>query len=343
MKKLPVLVAASAGTLLLAAVVLPRWPRARVTPAPAAIAPASKEYAAAPRLDSGQPIQTIPTDLVFDPRRVALGRRLFDDSKLSSDGSVSCASCHDLSLGGADGRRVSTGVGGAQGTFNSPTVLNVGLNFAQFWDGRAATLEEQIEGPLTHPGEMGSTMPDVMQKLHADPSYVAQFAASYSDGLTQTNFKDAIATFERSLVTPNSRFDRFLKGDAAALTTLEQQGFELFREVGCTTCHQGANMGGNSFQRFGVASNYFEDRGAITTADLGRFNITRKERDKYKFKVPTLRNVAKTAPYFHDGSVETLNEAVAIMARYQLGLPLDEREVALIVAFLRTLDGEYAE
>lgn len=289
------------------------------------------------------PIQPLPAGVPLDKRKVALGKRLFHETRLSKDGTISCASCHDLTQGGADSRRVSTGVGGAQGDVNTPTVFNSALNFKQFWDGRADTLEQQIDGPIMHPKEMGSTWPDIVEKLQADPSYVSAAGAIYSDGITPDNVRDSIATFERSLSTPNSRFDRYLQGEVAALSESERAGYALFQEIGCITCHQGANLGGNTFQTFGLVHNYFADRGEITKADLGRFNVTGKERDKFKFKVPTLRNISKTAPYFHDGSAATLEDAVQVMTRYQLGHDLEADEVASIVGFLRTLDGEYED
>jgi cytochrome c peroxidase len=289
------------------------------------------------------PIQPLPEGSPLDARKVALGKRLFNDTLLSKDGSISCASCHDLSHGGADSRKVSIGVDGAQGEINAPTVFNSSLNFKQFWDGRADTLEQQIDGPVNHPKEMASTWADVVAKLGANASYSEAIRAIYTDGVSPENVRDAIATFERSLKTPNSRFDRFLEGDTTALDATERQGYELFGEIGCITCHQGANLGGNTFQTFGLAHNYFEDRGGITKADLGRFNVTGKERDKFKFKVPTLRNIAETAPYFHDGSAATLNDAVQIMARYQLGHDLEQGEADQICAFLRTLTGDYRE
>jgi cytochrome c peroxidase len=307
-------------------------------------APPSASRGPAPaRVEVATPIQPIPAGAPLDERKVALGRRLFHDTRLSRDGTISCASCHDLARGGSDNRRVSTGVGGAEGDVNAPTVFNSSLNFKQFWDGRANTLEEQIDGPITHPKEMGSTWPSIVEKLSSDATYVEAFRAIYDAAVEPEHIRDAIATFERSLLTPNSRFDRFLEGDASALSDEERAGYELFQEIGCITCHQGANLGGNSFQTFGLVRNYFEDRGGITPADYGRFNVTGKERDKFKFKVPTLRNISKTAPYFHDGSAATLEEAVQVMARYQIGHDLEPGEMAQILAFLRTLDGEYGD
>ena len=200
-----------------------------------------------------------------------------------------------------------------------------------------------MDGPLLHPSEMASSWADVLALLKREPAYSAPFAEIYADGVTADNVRDAIATFERSLVTPNSRFDRYLRGETGALHAQELEGYRLFMETGCVTCHQGINVGGNMFQVFGRMGNYFADRGGVEqAADLGRYNVTGDERDKHKFKVPSLRNVELTAPYFHDGSAATLEAAVQTMAHYQIGQPLHDDEVADIVAFLKTLTGENA-
>jgi cytochrome c peroxidase len=238
-----------------------------------------------------------------------------------------------------DRKAVSTGIDGAQGEINAPTVFNSGLNFSQFWDGRAATLEEQVAGPIHNPVEMGSNWSEVIAKLKGDAGYLAKFSAVYPDGITAETIADAIATFERTLVTP-SRFDRFLQGDESALNAHEKRGHRLFIEYGCASCHQGAGIGGNLFHLFGVMPGYFKGR-LVSKADLGRFNVTAKDRDRHVFKVPSLRNVALTYPYFHDGSASSLNDAVVIMARYQLGIVLPYEDVGDIVAFLNALTGEW--
>lgn len=292
-------------------------------------------------LDHGTaPIQPLPTSVALDRGKVALGRTLFHDARLSRDGSVACSSCHNIQQGGADAGATSTGIGGAQTGVNSPTVLNSGLNFVQFWDGRAATLEAQVDGPVTHPGEMGSTWPGVIAKLSTVEGYVAAFQQLYPDGLNPNNVRDAIATFERSLITPNAPFDRHLRGEPGAITQKEERGYQLFVSFGCASCHQGRGVGGNMFQKLGVVDDYFRDRGQLTPADYGRYNVTNDEDDLHVFKVPSLRNVALTAPYFHDGSTETLDAAVQIMAKYQLGLDLDSKDVDDIVAFLNSLTGD---
>jgi cytochrome c peroxidase len=293
----------------------------------------------APKLH--EPIKPIPLATNLDTRKVALGRMLFHESKLSHDNSVSCARCHDLRKGGTDQRVRSLGIKGAEGTINAPTVFNSAGNFKQFWDGRAATLEEQIDGPILAPHEMGSTWPEVVGKLRAAPEYTASFAAIYPDGIQPKNIKDAIAEFERSLVTPNARFDKYLCGDDTALTQDEKEGYRKFKSFGCTSCHQGVNVGGNMFETLGAMADYFADRGGAAKVDNGRFNVTGRDEDRYVFKVPGLRNVARTAPYLHDGSAETLEKAVTIMGRYQLGETLSSEDVQQIAKFLRTLTGEY--
>lgn len=295
--------------------------------------------AIATEVHSSEPIQPLPLYMDLDPHKVQLGNRLFHDKRLSRDNSIACASCHSLSKGGTDQLPVSVGVDGALGPINSPTVLNSGFNFRQFWDGRAASLEEQAAGPVHAKLEMDSNWPQVIGKLAQDEGYRRSFAALYPDGIQSENIKDAIAAFERSLVTP-SRFDDYLRGNKDALSKEETQGYQLFKNYGCVACHQGVNVGGNMFQVFGVMGDYFKDRGNITEVDLGRYNVTGKEQDRYKFKVPTLRNVALTPPYFHDGSAQTLEEAVDVMARYQLKRKMPEQDRDLIIKFLRSLTGQ---
>jgi len=303
-------------------------------------APAREHRASVTQLAVQQePLQPLPEAPAQDEARVALGAKLFADPRLSVDGSVSCATCHLLAKGGQDGRRVSLGAHGASGNVNAPSVLNSGFNFVQFWDGRAATLEEQAGSPLTNPIEMGSSWSRTLGLLEADRQYSAAFGRIFSDGINEANVRAAIASFERTLNTPNARFDRWLRGDTQAITQTERSGFERFKAVGCVACHQGSNVGGNMFQRFGVMGEYFQDRGQIVEADYGRFNVTHLESDRFVFRVPSLRNVELTAPYFHDGSAQTLEQAVATMAKYQLGQTLDAAATAEIVAFLKTLTG----
>jgi len=304
-----------------------------------ALAAALLPGAAAAQTD--EPIKPIPLEVKLDPKKVALGEKLFNDKRLSRDNSLSCASCHNLSAGGVDGSPSSVGIGGAKGPINAPTVFNSALNFRQFWDGRANSLEEQAAGPIHNPKEMGSNWVEVLGKLKQDAALVAQFKEVYPDGLQAKNVQDGISTFERTLVTPNARFDKYLRGDKNAINADELKGYELFKKYGCVACHQGVAVGGNMFQTFGVMGDYFAKRGNPTEADLGRYNVTKNEADKHVFKVPSLRNVALTAPYFHDGSAKTLNDAVAVMFKYQLGRSASQQDRDQIVMFLRTLTGEY--
>lgn len=285
----------------------------------------------------------LPLPAVAPPAdaRALLGERLFSDKRLSRDDSIACVSCHDFARGGTDRLPVSIGIDGKAGPINAPTVFNAALSFVQFWDGRAATLEEQAAGPVHNPLEMGSNWAEVVPKLQRDESYRALFAQLYPGrGISGETVVAAIAAFERTLITPNSRFDRYLRGDAKALDALELSGYRRFLDYGCASCHQGANLGGNLYQRFGIMGDYFAGR-TPTQADLGRFNVTGRAEDRHVFKVPGLRNVALTAPYFHDASAATLEQAVAIMGRYQLGRTLSVKDVEAIVAFLRTLTGEW--
>lgn len=274
-----------------------------------------------------------------DERLVALGSRLFHDPLLSGDGSVSCASCHDLANGGDDGRARSRGVGGKEGVINAPTVLNAALNPSQFWDGRARTLEDQIDGPVQHPLEMGGDWPGIERKLGASAEYTTLFKEALGAAPSRQGVKQAIASFERTLITVDSPFDLWIQGDTGALSAAQREGYELFKSAGCVACHQGQNAGGNMFQTFGVFGNYFQDRGNITEADYGRYNVTKVEEDRFVFRVPPLRNIELTAPYFHDGSAKTLTDAVKVMIKYQLGKELAEDQVRKLVEFLNSLSG----
>jgi cytochrome c peroxidase len=286
-----------------------------------------------------EPIRPLPETVSLDSRKVTLGKTLFFDERLSHNDTISCASCHSLDKAGTDRLPHSVGIGGAVGAVNAPTVLNCSLNFVQFWNGRAATLEDQVNGPTHNPKEMGSDWKEILAKLHADGKYPAQFHDLYSDGIQAQNVRDAIATFERSLITPDSRFDEYLRGDKTALNAVETRGYQLFKREGCISCHQGQNIGGNMYQKVGIMADYFSARGGENDADLGRYAVTGREQDKHVFRVPSLRNVALTAPYFHDGSVTTLPQAVEMMAVYQLGRPLQPDELDAIVQFLGTLNG----
>ena len=295
------------------------------------------------RAGPNEPLRAIPTDMGTNPEKVALGRALFHDPRLSKDNSTACVSCHDLASGGDDGRKVSIGVDGKLGPINAPTVFNVGLNFKQFWDGRANTLRHQIDGPVQSPVELGTLWPDVIEKLYMHESYPRRFKALYPDGINRENVKDALSEFLKSLTTPDSAFDRWLKGDENAISVLEKRGYALFKHYGCASCHQGANVGGNMFQVFGVLNNYFRRRGNITHADLGRYNVTGNPLDRHAFKVPSLRMAALTAPYLHDGSATTLRAAVDAMFEFQLGREAPDEDKEAIIAFIKSLAGESKE
>lgn len=288
-------------------------------------------------------LQPIPDSIAVDDRKVALGDQMYHDVRLSGDNTLSCASCHGIEKGGCDQVPVSTGIGGAKGPINSPTVFNAVFNVAQFWDGRATDLKDQASGPVHNPIEMGSNWEEVLEKLQNDEKVVAAFEAIYDDGLTGDNIADAIAEFEKSLITPNSRFDQYLKGNDDALTADERQGLALFRENACANCHVGKAMGGQSFEYMGRSEDYFAARGTeVAEADMGRYNVTKRERDRHMFKVPVLRNVALTYPYFHDAHAETLVDAVKLMAVHQGYRPYADAEAELVVQFLGSLTGEYA-
>jgi cytochrome c peroxidase len=287
-----------------------------------------------------EPISPLPRAVALDADKVALGAKLFHDTRLSHDDSIACATCHKLDQAGIDGRPTAVGIDGKVGAVNTPTVFNSGFNFVQFWDGRAPSLEEQAAGPVHNAIEMGSGWQEVIGKLNQDRYYRNAFGHLYAGGVTAAAIKDAIATFERSLVTPDSRFDRWLRGEKT-LSERELRGYALFKDFGCASCHQGINVGGNFYAGLGVFGKFFLDRGKDAPEDQGRFNVTGKEKDRHFFKVPSLRNVARTAPYFHDGSIRTLPEAIRLMGKYQLGRELSQEEVGLIADFLATLTGKY--
>lgn len=292
---------------------------------------------------SGEPVRPIVAIEDIDEAKAMLGYALYHDTRLSVDNTVSCATCHDLATGGVDNHQYSDGVNGLKGGVNAPTVYNAVYNFVQFWDGRAATLAEQAAGPPLNPVEMASTSFDeICAKLAEDNLMVLAFNNIYADGITEKNITDAIAEFERTLTTPNSDFDKWLRGDDSAISEEALRGYELFKRYDCATCHIGANLGGDTYELMGSRRDYFADRGMeLTVEDNGRFKETADERDRHRFKTPGLRNIALTWPYFHDGSRMTMDEAVRDMARYQVDVDLAEDEISAIVAFLHTLTGEY--
>lgn len=296
-----------------------------------------------PEDKAAEPVRPIDLTAEVDQEKVALGFALFHDTRLSLDNTVSCASCHDLSTAGVDNHQYSHGVDDQVGGVNAPTVYNAVYNFVQFWDGRAKTLADQAAGPPLNPIEMASTSFDeIIAKLQADKPFAKAFTAVYPDGLTEANITDAIEEFERTLITPNSRFDKWLRGDNEAITADELAGYELFKKYDCATCHVGPNLGGQSYELMGLRRHYFADRGLeLTVEDNGRFKETQLERDRHRFKVPGLRNVEHTWPYYHDGTRETLEDAVRDMGIYQSGVELTSLEVDQITSFLKTLTGEY--
>lgn len=305
--------------------------------------PAARKIAKTAPAHGRDALLPLPPPPDLPPEKVALGKRLFFEKRLSRDNTLACAGCHDFARGGGDRMPTAVGIDGKTGSINTPTVFNASLNFVQFWDGRAASLEEQAVGPVHNPLEMASSWSEVISKLSQDAGYRDAFHRLYPQGIAGETIVDAIAAYERTLLTPNSRFDRYLGGDKTALDALEQAGYQRFLDYGCASCHQGILLGGNMYQRFGVMGDFFKDRpaGQSTASDLGRFNVTGRAEDRHVFKVPGLRNVAVTAPYFHDGSVASLEAAVVIMGRYQLGRDLAGQDVAAIAAFLRTLTGEW--
>ena len=269
-----------------------------------------------------QPITPIPQPPAADPRKFALGESLFRDPRLSHDGSLSCSSCHDVHTNGADDNPRTLTRNGVKMPFTVLSVFNAALNFRLNWEGNFRTLQAQAESSLENPAYMATGVDEVLAKLRADPPTVRQFRAAYGHGPDRTSLLDALATYERSLLTPDSRFDQFLKGDTAALTPEEQRGYQLFQSLGCISCHQGVNIGGNLYERHGI----FHPLAAPKPEIL---------------RVPSLRNVATLAPYFQDGSSPTLDDAVRKMASAQLDQSLSAGEVGAIVAFLHTLTGKY--
>lgn len=281
-------------------------------------------------------IKPIESATITEPEKVELGKKLWFDPRLSMSGFISCNSCHNLSTGGSDNLPTSIGHNWQEGPINSPTVLNSSLNVAQFWDGRAANLQEQAGGPIANPMEMASTHVLAVDVINSIPQYREEFAKVYGSAeVTIDNITDAIAVFEETLVTPNSRFDQWLKGDDKAITEQELAGYNTFKSIGCVACHNGPAAGGTSFQRMGVVEPY-----QTTNPAEGRAAVTGKDADRFTFKVPTLRNVELTYPYFHDGAYWTLEEATDVMARLQLGRQLEDEEISNVVAFLKTLTGD---
>ncbi|WP_270068400.1 cytochrome-c peroxidase [Thauera sp. WB-2] len=283
-----------------------------------------------------EPIQPIQPAKVENPAKVELGKKLWFEPRLSMSGIISCNTCHNLSRGGTDNLKTSIGHGWKAGPVNSPTVLNSSLAIAQFWDGRAANLKEQAGGPIQADVEMNMPHTLALDVLQSIPGYVAEFKGVFGkEQIDMDMVTSAIAAFEETLVTPNSRFDKWLKGDDKALDAKELAGYTLFKESGCVACHNGPAAGGTSFQRMGLVEPY-----QSTSPAEGRSAVTGVDADRFNFKVPTLRNVEMTYPYFHDGEGATLEQAVDIMGRLQLGRTYSDDEIGKIVAFLKTMTGD---
>ncbi len=283
-----------------------------------------------------EPIQPLSPVKNINLAQAELGKKLFFDPRLSKSVFISCNSCHNLSMGGTDNLKTSIGHKWQEGPINSPTVLNSSLNIAQFWDGRAQDLQAQAGGPIANPGEMASSHSLAIDVLQSIPRYTVEFKQVFgADKINIDQVTQAIAEFEKTLVTPNSRFDQWLLGNRSAITATELAGYNLFKKVGCTACHNGSAVGGNSFQKMGLVQVYKTKNKAE-----GLSAITGKDSDRFKFKVPTLRNIEMTYPYFHDGEASTLTEAVDTMAKLQLGKQFSIAENAQVVAFLKTLTGK---
>ncbi len=296
---------------------------------------------------ANESIRPVPDAVEYDQAKADLGKILYHDTRLSDDGTISCATCHGINTGGVDNLMYSKGIKGQFGGVNAPTTFNAVFNFVQFWDGRAKTLADQAAGPPLNPVEMGcKSFDEIVNRLQEDKDFTTSFNKVYAEGMSQKTITDAIEHYERTLVTPNSPFDRYLKGDKKAMTDVQIKGYELFKDYKCATCHAGINMGGLSYELMGQRANYFKDReltkkSGLTDGDNGRWSQTKVERDRYRFRTPGLRNIALTYPYYHDGSIETLEEAVYSMALYQVGEKLEQNEVNTITEYLKALTGEY--
>jgi len=288
-----------------------------------------------------EPIRPIPLLSKVDTNKAGLGERLFFDLRLSSNSELACSSCHQLEAGGDD--NVAKGISNSysQHIINTPTIFNARFNFRQNWDGSVKTLEQQIDLAVRNNHVFKNSWDDIVATLSQDDELKNDFHEIYLDGISKENIIDALVEFEKTLITPNSRFDRYLRNEDGALSKEEIEGYRAFKELGCISCHQGINIGGNLYQKFGVFYNYIAERGEIKNSDYGRMNATNRQMDAFVFKVPSLRNIAVTAPYLHDGSAETLEEVIMIMGRTQLGRTLTADETRSIKAFLKTLTGEY--
>lgn len=291
---------------------------------------------------TSEPVLPIPLHVNVDQRKVALGLRLFEDKKLSKDGSMSCRSCHLLDKGGADGEVLSPSIDGKLRSTNTPSIFNLEFSTLYGWMGLPRTLSGLSEAIIKSKKGLANDWPAILPYLKADADYLHQFKTIYPDGISANNVKDAMAEYMRSLITPNSRFDRFLRGEELVLTKEEFGGYQLFKSYGCASCHQGELLGGNMFASNNIFREHFVKKGEKVKLDIGRYTKTKDENDRYVFRVPSLRNIALTSPYFHDGSADNLLEAVDLMGKYMLGRKIPEEHQVLIVKFLHTLTGELA-
>ena len=288
-----------------------------------------------------EPISPIPRTVEVDDARAQLGETLFFDTRLSTNNSVSCATCHQLAVGGDDNQAAGLSLTADKHAINTPTVFNARYNFRQNWDGSAKSLAEQIDVDLSNHHEFSNQWDNIIEQLSQDQKLTQDFNLVFKEGINRKNIVAALVEFEKTLITPDSRFDDYLRNIDDSLTDEEIAGYTLFKALGCISCHQGINIGGNLFQKFGIFYDYLAERGDIDERDYGKFNTTNRPTDKFVFKVPTLRNIAVTAPYLHDGSAQTIEEAIIIMGKTQLGRTLTVSETSLIKSFLKTLTGKY--
>ncbi len=294
---------------------------------------------APPALAGDEPVSPVPSASGLDSGKVELGALIYHDISLSDSGRIACASCHDLNRGGADWNRLSRDSRGDKRQRNTPTTFNTSLNYYLHWDGRFSDLESEALDGITSARSLNTPLANFLQALREHPHYSKRFAELYADGITRDNLADALATFERSLVTPDSAFDRYLRGDKDALSGDALDGYRLFKQYGCISCHQGVNLGGNLFAKIGIATPIPAD--SLAARDPGRFNVTGRRRDKHVFRVPSLRNVAVTPPYLHNGSIATLDETIRLMGLFQLGRKIPATDRKKITAFLHGLTGKY--
>lgn len=285
-------------------------------------------------------IVPIPLTISIDQNKARLGKLLFEDKRISKDGKKACVECHLSHKGGTDNEPLSIAINGKQRSTNTPTIFNVGLLPMLGWTGTGTSLESVTEAIIKSKQGLATDWPELINKLNAMPAYRNAFESIYNQAIEPDHVKEVMAEYMRSLITPNSSFDKYLRGQEDAISADELKGYQLFKSYGCASCHQGISLGGNMTSPFGVFGNYMQDTGKESKADLGLYNKTTRPEDKYIFRVPGLRNVGLTAPYFHDGSAATLDKAIDVMGRYMLSRDIPEKDIRLIKQFLETLTGE---